>query len=510
MRYESQVEQNIIQDILEFRDNQLGFVAYAYPWGKDGTPLANKSGPSNWQKSRFLEITDNLLNNNNLILQKKETDIYRSATASGHGIGKSAMMAWAVHWFMSTHIGSTTVVTANTESQLRGKTWPELGRWITLAINGHWFELTATKLSPSRWFGDMVKKELMIDTKYYYAEAVTWNEEKPEAFAGIHSHIGTMFIFDEAATIPACIWETTMGAMTDGDGVKIWLVFGNPTQNSGSFFECFHKFRSIWNPLNIDSRDVSITNKKYLNEIISLHGEDHDIVRVRIRGIFPKQGDNQFISSEVVNDAVSRETEFDSGAPLIMGVDVARFGDDSSIIAFRQGRDAKNIQWQSYCGISTMELTYFIVEACSKYKPDAIFIDGGGVGGGVVDRLKELGFKVIEVQFGSKSSDKNKYYNKRCEIWNNMKDWLSRGSIPNDQELISDLIAPLYKYTGDASTLYIERKAEMKKRGLPSPDKGDALALTFSQKVARSDIRASRRFRSNNRMAQNIDYNVFG
>jgi len=507
-KYSKAQEEELMLDIFALKNQPEKFVRYCYPWGEHGTPLEHKTGPSTWQMDLFMDITEKLLWNEAQRKDKKDASLIREAIASGHGIGKSSTMAWLSHWFESTRPGATTIVTANTEDQLRGKTWPELGKWVNMALNEHWFEVTATKMLPSKWFGGLVSRQLYIDIKYYYAAAVTWNEDKPESFAGIHSQYGTNFIFDEASTIPSPIWETTLGAMTDEDGDKIWAAFGNPTQNSGPFFECFHKNRRLWKNRNIDSRTVEITNKTYLNEIIEEYGEDSDVSRVRVKGQFPRQGTNQFISGEVVSEAQIRQVEEDRGAPLIMGIDVARFGDDESVFFFRKGRDARSIPVMNYMHMSVLELANEAAKMINEYKPDGIFIDEGGVGGGLVDILLGRGFKVVGINFGSKAKDKNKHLNMRCQMWDDMKDWLSRGAISDDEILYSDLTSPMYKYTGDASTLSLEKKDEMKKRGLSSPDWADGLALTFAAPVSRRDF-GPYDINRGVKIVDGIDYDVF-
>ena len=222
-----------------------------------------------------------------------------------------------------------------------------------------------------------------------------------------------------------------------------------------------------------------------------------------------RQGIDQFISSEVVQEAQEREVEPDPGAPLLMGVDVARFGDDSSVIRFRQGRDARSFPIKKFKGRDLMELSSEVMFLADKLEPEMIFVDGGGVGGGVVDKLKSMGYRVTEVQFGSKPDNKAAYFNKRCEMWDKMKDWLQRGALDISEDLFTDLTAPTYKHVGDSSQVYLERKEEMKKRGMASPDEGDALALTFAENVARRDSRSSRG-RGRSRPAKGLDAPVFG
>jgi hypothetical protein len=193
-----------------------------------------------------------------------------------------------------------------------------------------------------------------------------------------------------------------------------------------------------------------------------------------------------------------------------MGVDVARFGEDKSVIAFRKGRDAKVIPWQKFKGLDTVKLAAIVAELAGKYHVAAIFVDGNGVGGGVVDNLKSWGYKVIEVQAGSSPTDSDTYYNKRAELWGRMKQWMETGYLPDDNDLATDLINPEYSYHPVTNKLQLEGKDHMKSRGLASPDLADALALTFSQPIARQDERHSRNKGLNTRVAKDIDYAIFG
>ena len=278
----------------------------------------------------------------------------------------------------------------------------------------------------------------------------------------------------------------------------VWLAFGNPTRNTGRFRECFGRFRHRWDCAHIDSRQVEGTNKAQLAQWVLDYGEDSDFVRVRVKGVFPHTGSMQFISSELVELAMSprREGLATIYDPLVMGVDVARFGDDRSVIRFRRGRDGRSIPSIKLRGVDTMQLAARIVDENARYRCAAIFIDGGGVGGGVVDRCRQLGLQVTEVQFGGKSDRATVgengavvYANKRAEMWGNMREWLRDGAIDNDPELLADLTGVEYGYVlrEGRDAIQLERKEEMKRRGLASSDDGDALALTFAYPVAATD-----------------------
>lgn len=492
--YDPKSEMALMREIWDpaIADDPEAFVMFIFPWGKAGTPLEHKPGPRRWQREVLREIKDHIAR-----CGSNDPDLMRvlqQAVASGRGIGKSALVAWLIWWMMSTRIGSTTVVTANTEQQLKSRTWAELGKWHTLALNSHWFERTALSLRPEKWFDEAVKRDLKIDTGYYYAQAQLWSEENPDAFAGVHNHNGVLVIFDEASGIPKAIWTVTKGFFTEPVPDRYWMVFSNPRQNTGAFFECFHgDEREYWVRRNIDSRTVEGVDVVYLQEIVDSYGIDSDAARVEVLGQFPNRSANQLIAVDQVKAAQQREIVEDIGAPLLMGIDVARFGNAKSVIRFRRGRDARSIPHSKFKGLDTMELAAQAAHLIDKYKPDAIFVDGAGVGGGVVDRLNALRYRVIEVQAGSKANDANKYVNKRVEMWDLMRDWLSGAMIDDDKYLEHDLIGPEYRYHPGTNQLMLERKDEMEKRGLASPDDAEALALTFAQPVARLDIKSSRR-----------------
>jgi hypothetical protein len=383
-----------------------------------------------------------------------------------------------------------------------------VGKWHTLSINSHWFEKNAMSLKPAEWLDKELKRQIKVDTGYYYSQAQLWAEENPDAFAGVHNQTGVLLIFDEASGIPAPIWKVSEGFFTDPVPDRYWFVFSNPRRNTGPFFECFHKSRQFWpNRRHIDSRTVEGTDKKVLNDIILQHGEDSDEARVEVKGEFPRQGDKQFISREIVDKAVEREIVEDPYAPLCMGVDPARYGDDATVIRWRQGRNARVLPPTVMKGADNMKVANEVAHLIDKFNPDAVFIDAGN-GTGIIDRLREMGYKCHEVWFGSKS-DKDEYYNKRTEIWADMRDWLGGACIDGSPDLIDDLVGPNYKFMGGSDKLMLESKEEMKKRGIHSPDNADALACTFAIKVARKDKHASRHGRQS-RMAKDVDYDVLG
>ena len=211
-------------------------------------------------------------------------------------------------------------VTANTEPQLRTKTWPEVQKWLAMLICRHWFSATATKVEsadPTKAVG-------------WRADALPWSAENTEAFAGLHNQgRRIVLIMDEASAIDDRVWEVAEGAMTDADTEIVWAVFGNPTRTEGRLRDCFGRFAHRWDHRAIDARQVEGTNKAQLAQWVEDWGEDADFVRVRVRGMFPRAAIAQFIPTDMAEDAASprREVYRDRTAPLVMGVDCARGGD---------------------------------------------------------------------------------------------------------------------------------------------------------------------------------------
>jgi hypothetical protein len=307
---------------------------------------------------------------------------------------------------------------------------------------------------------------------------------------------------DEASGIPTPIWTVSEGFFTEPTIYRFWFVFSNPRRTTGSFYECFHKMREYWWRMNIDARTVEGTDKTVYERIVANYGEFSDEVKVEVKGEFPSQGENQFIGRGVIQEACDRELFEDEYAGLIMGVDPARFGADSSTICLRRGRDARSIPIMSFKGKDNMWMANKCAEIIEKYRPDAVCVDAGN-GTGIIDRLREMGFSVEEVWFGSKSEDEA-YANKRTELWGRIREWLKEGCIPVGGELIDDLAGPEYNFNGK-DQIILESKEKMKSRGLASPDFADALACTFAVKVARKDNTLMKRGRRQ-KIAQGLDF----
>jgi hypothetical protein len=460
----------------QIKDDPEAFVLLAFPWGQKNTPLAGFRGPRKWQRAILRDLKTHIQSNKGDVLST-----LREAVSSGRGIGKSALVSWLTLWMLTTRIGGTVIISANSESQLRSVTWAELTKWSAMAINNHWWEISATKLVPAKWLCELVERDLKKGTRYWGAEGKLWSAENPDSYAGVHNQDGMMLIFDESSGIPNPIWEVGAGFFTENTPDRYWFAFSNPRRNEGYFFECFHAKRDFWKTRQVDARTVEDTDKAVYEQIIAEYGEDSSQAKVEVYGEFPSAGENQFISAVVVDDAGNRAKWKDVTAPIILGIDPARGGADSTVLVVRQGRDIVAIK--RYSGEDTMTIVGRVIDAIEEYKPVLSVIDEGGLGYGILDRLTEQRYKVRGVNFGWKAKNPVMWGNKRAEMWGTMKDWLKTASIPVDRQLRADLLGPMKK-PDSSGTIYLEGKKEMRSRGLASPDAADALAVTFAFPVA--------------------------
>ena len=477
--YRGEEEQKLMTELWSpaIADDPEAFVMYAFPWGVKNTPLAKFLGPRKWQREVLREITEHIKAQGG----KVDYDTIRMAVSSGRGIGKSALVSWLVLWMLTTRIGGSVVVSANSENQLRSVTWAELTKWSAMLINSHWWEISATKLVPAKWLTDIVEKDLKKGTRYWACEGKLWSEENPDSYAGVHNQDGMMLIFDESSGIPDAIWDVGAGFFTENTPDRYWFAFSNPRRNSGYFFECFNAKRAFWKSRTVDARTVEDTDKAVYEQIIAEYGENSSQAKIEVYGEFPSAGEDQFIGPTLVDDAMKRPKYKDMTAPIIVGVDPARGGADATVIAVRQGRDLVAIK--RYQGEDTMTIVGRVIEAIEEFKPALTVIDEGGLGYGILDRLTEQRYKVRGVNFGNKAKHPQAFGNKRAEMWNDMRNWLKSASIPSDRQLRADLTGPVKK-PDSSGTIFLEGKKEMRARGLASPDAADALCVTFAFPVA--------------------------
>ena len=465
---DTDLEQELVNDLASFTHDPYKFVLYSFPWGEG--ELKDHTGPDVWQKGQLVKLGKSLSEN--------PFEVFKTAVASGHGPGKGALGSWIILWALSTFEDTRGIITANTETQLKTKSWAELSKWYRLFIAKHWFTLTATAI-------------FSVDpehSKTWRVDMIPWSEDKSEAFAGLHNQgKRIILLFDEASAISDKIWEVSEGALTDKNTEIIWGAFGNPTRTNGRFRECFRKFKHRWHTIQIDSRTCKMTNKEELNKMIEDFGEDSDYCKVRVRGIFPSASSKQFIGTDIVDAARGRKIGMNEYvyAAKIIGVDPAWSGEDATLVYLRQGNFCK------FLGLyrnleDDFKMAGYIARFEDEEQADAVFIDYG-YGTGIYSAGKQLNRQWVLIPFGAGASNMA-YLNKRANMWGDMKDWLKAGGcIPDRQQLVDDLVAPEYEILAigkNAGKCVLESKKVMKNvRGIPSPSEADAVALTFAQPV---------------------------
>lgn len=413
----------------------------------------------------------------------------RIALQACKGPGKTALLAVLIWHFLATRLHPKIAATSITGDNLSDGLWTELSKWqqrsafLTAA-----FEWQATRIvardHPETW----------------WASARTWSrsanaDQQAATLAGLHADY-ILFVIDEAGGIPTSVLVAAEAALASGTECRI-LIAGNPIETDGALGRACLRDRHLWTVFEItgdpDSpKRATRIDINWARSQILQHGADNPWVLANVFGKFPPSSPLVFIGAGLVEQAAKREATATIMDPLVLGVEVARFGDDEAGICPRKGRDARFIPWDFFRNIDTMQLAARVVQRRNDYQADAVFVDGGGVGGGVVDRCRQLRLNAFDIQFGAKA-DRSQlpgteiaiYANKSAEMWGTMRDWLKVGAIPDDPILKAQLSSRRYAYVlrDGRDSLILEPKEEMKKRGLASPDRADMLALTFAYPV---------------------------
>jgi len=472
----SRAQVELMGEIAKFYADPYSFVLFAWPWRQPGTFLEHHAGPDGWQKDFLIRLGAEVSKRG--FDGITPVDPIRMAVASGHGIGKGVLSAWLTCWILATRPGCKGTITAGSWQQLRTKTWATFTSWLKSSAVASMFEVTTDKA----WF------KTAKDS--WFVSAQSCDPANSEGFAGQHATDSSSFyVFDEASAIDDKIWEVSEGGLSDGE--PMLFAFGNPTRGEGAFHRaCFGSDRHRWIVQPVSSWASRFTNKHQLGEWRDSWGEDSDFYRVRVLGEPPRRGSfNQFIPADVVAISRKHEALVYEGLPKVFGVDVARQGDDRSVIVLRQGRHAQVLgAWR---GLDTVQVAERVIEFMSEHAPDAIVVDGDGIGAGTVDQLKHRGFTrgLHEFHGGGKPNDPNAYYNRRAEVWGLMRDALKADmQIPDTLEWETDLCGVTYSHTAK-DQIQLEPKESMKSRGLDSPDLADALAMTYAVIVAARNTR---------------------
>ena len=398
----------------------------------------------------------------------------RISIRSGHGTGKSTASSWAMLWFLLLRFPNKIVVTAPTSGQLFDALFAELKRWIgELPV-----EISSMLLVKS----DRV--ELLAAPSEAFISARTSRAETPEALAGVHSD-NVMLVVDEASGVPEQVFEAAAGSMSGHSAVTIML--SNPTRSSGTFFESQTRLAGSWWTRRWSCVDSPLVSTEFVDEMRMRYGEESNAFRIRVLGEFPMADDDTIIPFHLIEAATNRDIVLDEGAPVIWGLDVARFGTDKTALAKRQGNVVTEVsRWQ---GLDLMQTTGRVKAEYdglpSNLRPREIMVDVIGMGGGVVDRLRELGLPVRGVNVAESPSMGDTYVNLRAELWFKVRGWLEQrnAKLPKDEQLIAELASIRYAFVSSGK-MKAESKDDMKRRGLPSPDIADAVCLTLASDAA--------------------------
>lgn len=438
-----------VTKIKEWRDNPVQFVREVF-----------KAEPDEWQKDFLMAFA------------KSE----RLALKACKGPGKTCVLSWAAWNFLATRPNPKIAATSITSDNLSDGLWTEMALWMGkapfLQENFTWRKTRIEyKHKPETW----------------YMSARTWpktGDPKAQAdtLAGLHADY-LLFIIDEAGGVPESVMAAAIAGLSTGIETKI-AIAGNPTHLSGPLYNACTRDRHLWHVQEIsgdpdDPKRAKRIKIDWAKSMIESYGKDSPWVLVNVFGQFPPSSLNTLLGPEDVRAAMNRTLMPDQydWSQKRLGVDVARFGDDLTVIFPRQGLQAfKPVEMRN---ARTNEIAARVAQAKDKWKSELELIDStGGYGGGVADSLLAAGHTPMEINFSSKAADP-RYFNARSEMHFRLADWVKRGgALPNIPELVGELTTPTYSFQN--GKLRLQEKQMIKDELGRSPDYADALALTFA------------------------------
>jgi hypothetical protein len=448
----SDFRQAFEQFVEAYRDDPVAFVEEVL-----------KATPLPWQKE---------------LLRSVAAGERRISVRAGHGVGKSTCVSWCLLWHMLTRFPQKAICTAPTAGQLFDALFAELKHWTNRLPDA----LRATL----DVYTDRIAFKGAPESSFISAR--TSSAERPEALAGVHSeHV--LLICDEASAIPEPVFESAAGSMSGHTATTI--LISNPTRNSGLFFRTHHQLSSEWKTLHVSCVDNPLVSTDFVRQISATYGEASNAYRVRVLGEFALRDDDSLIPAELVDAAMVRDIVGDPAEPVVYGIDVARFGDDRTVICKRQGNVV--LGWKHWSGEDLMGTVGRIINEAKMDNPAEILVDTIGLGAGVADRLREQGYNVRDVNVSESVAMNQSAARLRDELWLAAKTWLETRAVklPKDDDLRQELIGPTYSFTSNGK-VKVEGKSEMKRRGMRSPDLADALCLTFASSAAMVGGRAPR------------------
>ncbi len=431
--------------------------------------------PDDWQKTALLDLAENP----------------KVAIKSGQGVGKTGMEAVALLWFLCCFPYPRIVATAPTKQQLHDVLWSEVSKWMSRSV------LLSKLLKWTKTYIYMIGNE-----KRWFAVART--ATKPENMQGFHED-NMLFIVDEASGVADPIMEAILGTLS-GKNNKL-LLCGNPTRTSGTFFDAFHTDRTLYKQHTVSSMDSPRTNKENIDSLIRKYGKDSSVVLVRVFGEFPKQEDDVLIMLSLIEHCCMLDLEEETLPKRIaFGVDVARYGGDETVIAQNIGGNISlPVTFRGQSLMTTVgkavQLYRKVIARYPMYRGNIfVNIDDCGLGGGVTDRLVEVKQEerlnrmvIVPVNAAGKVPEDviGNEKIKACDVYDDMSTYLwgtvkeklllEELHLPNDNDMVAQLSSRKYRLTSRGK-MRLESKEEMKKRGIPSPDRADAVALSCYEK----------------------------
>ena len=428
-----------------------------------------RDGPAGFAREALgVSPTQQQIEASKLLVSKRRLSI-----RSGHGTGKSSFLSWTILWGLICHHPCKIPCTAPTSHQLRDVLWSEVATWHRklrerIPYLGRQIEVT----------GDEVR--LVEMPQEAFAVARTARPESPEALQGFHAPT-LIFLLDEASGIADQVYEVAEGALSTTGAYVIQV--GNPTRMSGAFHDSFHRDRSEWACLHWNGEESELVSPDYIERMKRRYGQESSIYKIRVKGDFAGNPDG-VIPLQLIEDAVGRDVA--QFGDITWGVDVARFGEDRSVLAKRHGNWVPEPP-KEWSGLDTMEVSGRIKHEWDQtpkgQRPVTIFVDSIGIGAGVVDRLSELGLPVRGINVGESPSDKEGYNRLRDELWFKGREWFETRTVrlcDGCDDLIAELSLPEYKILSNGRQK-VDGKDELARKGtVHSPDQADAFLLTLA------------------------------
>lgn len=403
-------------------------------------------------------------------------DHRRTAVKSCHGAGKSFIAARVALWFLHAYPSSIVLTTAPTQNQVEQILWREIR--------------TATQSAKRQLLGRCLNVRYDIAPDWY-GLGFKAADTQPDRFQGFHAE-HALVVIDEAAGVAPAVYEALDAVMTSENARM--LLIGNPTNPSGVFYDACHSDRALYNLITIAAEDTPnikagrtirpyLITQSWIDDVTSKFGEDSAYVQSRVHAQFPRSGTDNLIALGWVEASAARidgvNLAPDAG-PVDAGVDVARTGEDETVIYLRRGLDV--LGFEAWNGYDLMQSVGRIRNALEPYPVGKIKVDVIGMGAGVADRLRELGYDVVDVNVSTSASDAEKWPNLRHELWWELRELFHRNEVNGviDETTMGQLTSVKYSFDSRHSMPIIESKEQMKKRGLKSPDRAEALMLAFA------------------------------